>query len=124
MVIHFLIRVEDITLLKRLFYSILSVSNNFSYRKYLLCALVALIMFGLLSVIFCSGQTCQTLNLVYACAGALIMSFCIVYDTQLMIGGRHKYSFDEDDYIFAALSLYLDIINLFLYILELIGKKD
>ena len=49
----------------------------------------------------------------------------IVYDTQLMMGGKHKYSIDPEEYIFAALNLYLDIINLFLYILTLIGAaKD
>jgi FtsH-binding integral membrane protein len=91
---------------------------------YLLCVFFAVLMFGFLSAIFCSGSSCQTLNLVYALAGALVMSMYIVYDTQLMIGNGHKYSFQEDEYVFAAISLYLDIINLFIYILELIGKRE
>lgn len=57
----------------------------------------------------------------YGSAGALIFSMYIVYDTQLMMGGSHKYSIDPEEYIFAALNLYLDIINLFMYILMIIG---
>ncbi len=57
----------------------------------------------------------------YASAGALIFSMYIVYDTQLMMGGNHKLSIDPEEYVFAALSLYLDIVNLFLYILTIIG---
>ena len=45
----------------------------------------------------------------------------IVFDTQLMMGGQHKYSISPEEYIFAALNLYLDIINLFLYLLMIIG---
>lgn len=40
---------------------------------------------------------------------------------QLMMGGSHKYSISPEEYIFAALNLYLDIINLFLYILMIVG---
>lgn len=61
----------------------------------------------------------------YAGIGALLFSMYIVYDTQLIVGGKHKkHQFDIDDYCFAALNLYLDIINLFLYLLELFGKRN
>ena len=44
----------------------------------------------------------------------------------MMMGGNHKYSISPEEYIFAAIAIYLDIINLFLYILSLVGaaKKD
>ena len=32
-----------------------------------------------------------------------------------------QYSLDPEEYVFAALNLYLDIINLFMYILMIIG---
>lgn len=55
-----------------------------------------------------------------------VFAFYIVYDTQLMLGswGGHKVEFSVDDYVFAAINLYLDLINLFQYILELIGTRD
>ena len=57
----------------------------------------------------------------YGSAGALVFSLYIVYDTQLMMGGKHKYSLSPEEYVFASLNLYLDIINLFLYILMIVG---
>ena len=57
----------------------------------------------------------------YGSAGALVFSLYIVYDTQLMMGGKHKYALSPEEYVFAALNLYLDIINLFLYILMIVG---
>jgi FtsH-binding integral membrane protein len=60
----------------------------------------------------------------YGGAGALIFSLYIVYDTQLMLGGKHKYSLSPEEYVFAALNLYLDIINLFLYILQIVGATN
>ena len=57
----------------------------------------------------------------YAAAGALIFMVYIVYDTQLMMGGKHKYAIDPEEYVFAALNLYLDIVNLFIYILSIVG---
>ena len=57
----------------------------------------------------------------YGSAGALIFSLYIVYDTQLMMGGSHKYSLSPEEYVFAALNIYLDVINLFMYILMIVG---
>merc|ERR1712107_958656 len=63
------------------------------------------------------------IRLVFAIIGAIIFSLYIVFDTQMMMGGNHKYSLDPEEYVFAALNLYLDIINLFLYILQIIGAS-
>merc|ERR1719334_2490122 len=84
----------------------------------LLCILVVFILVGFIAAFF--PQT-RTVRLVYASVGAIIFSLYIVFDTQMMMGGSHKYSIDPEEYVFAALNLYLDIINLFLYILQIIG---
>ena len=62
----------------------------------------------------------------YASCGAAFMCFFIVHDTQLMIGGNHKYQLQVDEHVFAALNLYLDIVNLFLYILSILngGRRN
>ena len=57
----------------------------------------------------------------YGSIGALIFSLYIVYDTQLMMGGKHKYALSPEEYIFAALNIYLDVINLFMYILMIVS---
>ena len=56
----------------------------------------------------------------FGVAGALIFSLYIIYDTQLMMGGKHKYALDPEEYVFASLNIYLDVINLFLYILMIV----
>ena len=45
--------------------------------------------------------------ILYATLGAMIFSVYIVFDTQLIIGGKY-YAIDPEEYIFAALNLYLD----------------
>lgn len=44
----------------------------------------------------------------------------LAYHTQLLIGNR-KYSISEDEYVFAALSLYVDIVQIFLFLLQIVG---
>lgn len=46
----------------------------------------------------------------------------LVFDTQLLVGGSHRFSITPEEYIFAALTLYMDIVLLFLYILEIVGR--
>ena len=51
-----------------------------------------------------------------------VFGIFLVFDTQLIVGkGKHRLSLD--DYIIAALILYLDIITIFLYLLELLRDK-
>ena len=53
---------------------------------------------------------------------AIIYSIYLLVDTQLIMGGRHK-QLQMDDYILGATILYVDIISLFLKILQILGKK-
>ena len=59
----------------------------------------------------------------YASISAMIFSVYIVFDTQLIIGGKH-YAIDPEEYIFAALNLYLDIVILFRYLLIIVGLLE
>ena len=87
---------------------------------YILSLLLILIFMGIMSIFIKN----DLYNIIYSSLGALIFSFYIIFDTQLIIGGKHKkYQFDDEDYIFAALSLYLDIINLFIYLLDLLNRR-
>jgi len=84
---------------------------------YLFVFSLVLLVFG----IFCLIIRTKILQIVYAALGALLFSFYLVFDTQIMLGGKHKYSISPEDYIMAALNLYIDIIQLFLMILRLVG---
>ncbi|GAB6032083.1 hypothetical protein CHUAL_010447 [Chamberlinius hualienensis] len=83
----------------------------------LFVGVIVLFFFGLFTIIWPN----DVLIILYASIGALLFSAYLVFDTQLMLGGKHKYSISPEEYIFAALNLYLDIINLFLMILTLVG---
>ncbi|XP_029672067.1 protein lifeguard 1 isoform X2 [Formica exsecta] len=85
----------------------------------LFVAVLILLIFGIVAMIWPG----KIMTLVYASLGALIFSFYLIYDTQMMIGGKHKYSISPEEYIFAALSLYLDVVNIFIYILTIIGAS-
>jgi len=85
----------------------------------MLCALLIALMIAGIFMSFMPPSKYKMIG--YGCAGALIFSLYIVYDTQLMMGGSHKYSLDPEEYVFASLNLYLDVINLFLYILMIVG---
>ncbi|KAB2605380.1 BI1-like protein [Pyrus ussuriensis x Pyrus communis] len=76
---------------------------------FLFGALLVLIVFGLIQVFFPLGKISV---MIYGCLASIIFCGYIVYDTDNLI---KRYSYDE--YIWAAVSLYLDIINLFLALL-------
>jgi len=39
----------------------------------------------------------------------------------MIIGGKRRHVLSKEDYILGAIMLYLDIINIFLFILEILG---
>ncbi|KAM6936470.1 protein lifeguard 1 [Lycodopsis pacificus] len=72
--------------------------------------------------LLCGILRSQYLYILYACLGTLLFSLYLVFDTQRILGGKHrKYQVSPEEYVFAALSLYLDIVTLFLLLLQLIG---
>ena len=82
-----------------------------------------LIVLVLASFIFIVFPANGIVSVIFSSLGALLFSLYLVYDVQLIAGGR-KYELGPDDYIPAALAVYLDIINLFLFILRLVGSRD
>lgn len=61
----------------------------------------------------------STSTAVYGGISAVVFSGYIVYDTQNLI---KRFSYDE--YIWATVTLYLDILNLFLTILRMLRQGD
>lgn len=56
----------------------------------------------------------------YCGLGVLLFGIYIVVDTQLIVGGRSA-ELEIDDYFLGAMLLYVDIISIFIYILQLLG---
>ncbi|KAF0046657.1 hypothetical protein F2P81_000290 [Scophthalmus maximus] len=81
----------------------------------LLILAVDLIMF----CVFCTFYYSYVADVAYGCLGALLFSLCLLVDCQLMMGAM-SYRLDPEEYVNAALMLYLDVVLIFLYLL---GRK-
>lgn len=87
----------------------------------LFVALLLLFLFGIVAVMFPSKR----MTLVYSSMGCVLFSMYLIHDTQLMMGGKHKHSISPEEYVFAALNLYVDILDIFRSVLSVIGaSKD
>jgi len=100
-------------------YAFFTKTDFTGFGPYLLAASLVLMIFGL----FLAFVSSPFMHKVYCCLGILVFSFYLIFDTQLIVG-KGKCSLGVDDYVFAALQLYIDIIQLFLYILQLFGSRD
>eukprot|EP00066_Takifugu_rubripes_P014752 XP_011604018.1 PREDICTED: protein lifeguard 1-like isoform X4 [Takifugu rubripes] len=83
----------------------------------LFVCLMVLLIFGLLCIFIRN----RILHIVYGGLGALLFTCFLAVDTQLLLGNK-QLALSPEEYVFAALNLYTDIINIFLYILAIIGK--
>ncbi|KAI1290404.1 Protein lifeguard 1 [Halotydeus destructor] len=92
------------------------------YRGMLLAATLVLFAVGLIiAVTGIFGIHVRILDILYAGAGALIFAFWLLIDTQMIMGGRRGV-ISPEEYILAVITLYIDIINLFLFILKLVSE--
>jgi uncharacterized protein len=91
--------------------------------SFLIMGLVGLIVASIVNIFLNSG----TLNWVISCAGVLIFAGLTAYDTQ-KIKSMYQYVAGTDmmgkTAIMGALSLYLDFINMFQFLLSFMGSRD
>ncbi|XP_043117488.1 protein lifeguard 1-like [Puntigrus tetrazona] len=78
---------------------------------------IVLMFFGIL----CIFMYHRILDLIYAAVGALIFTCFLAVDTQLLLGNK-SLSLSPEEYVFAALNLYLDIVQIFSFILRIFGR--
>merc|ERR1712039_199374 len=86
--------------------------------------LIYIFIFSFISFMYCMFQMsmgAETCGLGFICVG--FAGFYIIYDVQLIMGGK-RMALSVDDYVIAVIILYVDIIRLFLEILQMFGKKD
>ncbi|KAB5557476.1 hypothetical protein DKX38_008385 [Salix brachista] len=91
--------------------------HDFSFLgPFLSASLIALLLFALIQIFFPLGRI---FVMIFGCLASILFCGFIIYDTDNLI---KRYAYDE--YIWAAVSLYLDIINLFLSILTVCSAQD
>lgn len=83
---------------------------------FLFGAVMVLLVFALIQILFPLGRISV---MIYGGLASIIFCGYIIYDTDNLI---KRYSYDE--YIWAAVALYLDIINLFLSLLTIFRAAD
>ncbi|KAF3651286.1 BI1-like protein [Capsicum baccatum] len=83
---------------------------------FLFAALIVLMLFGFIQLLFPLGRLSV---MIYGCLASILFCGYIIYDTDNLI---KRYTYDE--YIWAAVALYLDVINLFLSILTIFRVSD
>ncbi len=74
------------------------------------------------------GLVIQTaaLHILYCAIGLVFYSIYLIVDTMMIVKDKKSlggYGIDHEDYIVAALMLYLDIVMIFIYILKLLGSS-
>jgi len=90
--------------------------------KFLFMGVIGLVLAGLVNMIWPSG----TMSFIISAAGVLIFSGLIAYDTQKI---KEQYAdawgsdMAEKIAIFGALSLYLDFVNLFQFLMSFLGQE-
>ena len=108
-----------VTTLTITFYACIT-KTDFSYlRLVLLIIFSQLFMVGLISVIL----RLKFFYAFYTFLSTIIIGIYLVYDTQLIIG-KLGYAYSIDEYIFASLEIYIDIIRLFLLILRIVAEAS
>jgi FtsH-binding integral membrane protein len=60
----------------------------------------------------------QTIHLWIAAVGVVVMSGLLIYDTW-----RLKNAYDPDEYVLAAVRIYVDLLNMFMFILALLSGR-
>ena len=101
------------------FYSCTSKNDFSSLKATLLIIFCQLIMSGFISIIL----KMKILYMFYIFLSTITIGIYLVYDTQLIMG-KFGYAYSVDDYIFASLEIYMDIIRLFLTILRIVSQAS
>ena len=91
-------------------------THDFTFCSGILFAFITVLIFSFPFFLWFGSYT------FYCILGVMCYSFYLIYDTQLILG-KFGIEYNIDDYCFAALNLYIDIIYLFIKILYLIGNS-
>ncbi|KAM4795490.1 protein lifeguard 2 isoform 3-T3 [Rhinophrynus dorsalis] len=94
-----------------------------SFQGILFALVMVLLFSGIFLFIVIPFQYVPWLHAVYAVLGAIVFTMFLAFDTQMLMGSR-RYSLSPEEYIFGALNIYLDIINIFSFLLQLFGNQE
>ncbi|XP_065141815.1 protein lifeguard 2-like [Paramisgurnus dabryanus] len=94
-----------------------------SCRGVLVVFCTTLFICGLIMVFILPFGSVPWLQTVYAALAAILFCMFLAFDTQMLMGSK-RYTISPEEYIFATLSLYLDIVYIFSFFLQLFGTAE
>uniref|UniRef100_A0A674I949 Protein lifeguard 2 n=1 Tax=Terrapene triunguis TaxID=2587831 RepID=A0A674I949_9SAUR len=115
-----------ITALVCLSVTIFSFQTKFDFTScqgVLFVMLMVLLFSGIILAVLLPFQYVPWLHAIYAVLGAIVFTLFLAFDTQLLMGNR-RYSLSPEEYIFGALNIYLDIVYIFSFFLQLFGSSQ
>jgi protein lifeguard len=93
--------------------------KDFTYCGGLMFAFMFVVFAGMILSFFLPKSIARIL---LSAIVVMILCLYIIFDIQVIVGNR-ALALEIDDYVFAAMMLYLDIMRLFLELLKILGRK-
>ncbi|XP_013931285.1 PREDICTED: protein lifeguard 2 [Thamnophis sirtalis] len=93
-----------------------------SCQGVLFVMLMVLLFSGIILAFMLPFHYVPWLQAIYAVLGAVVFTMFLAFDTQLLMGNR-RYAMSPEEYIFGALNIYLDIIYIFSFLLQIFGSS-
>jgi len=87
------------------------------------CVVGILLLSGLTSFVFLFFPLTPADHILLAVGGALCFLGFLVLDVRRIAAGEHRQSYAIDDYVFAAMTVYLDLLGVFRAALELVRAR-
>ncbi|XP_061082947.1 protein lifeguard 3-like isoform X2 [Conger conger] len=92
---------------------------DFTACRGIFCVLGMVFMVtGIITIVVLSFHYVPWLDMLFAAIGTIVFTLFLALHTQLVIGNR-KHSISPEEYVFAALSIYLDVIQIFTFLIQL-----
>lgn len=101
-------------------YAISRGSQDLTYMGGLLVILFFVMITGFILQFFIRNRV---LEILIASCMVIVFGIYIIYDTQMICGGDRAVQFSTDDYMMAAMVLYIDILQMFLELLRIFGDR-
>jgi len=102
--------------------AVLALTTRIDFTRWTGTFVALLWVLSLTKLIFAFTIPIPEMHKTYATLGAGLFIMILIVDIQLIVGGK-RMVINPEEYVFAALQVYLDIVNIFLKILEILGKK-
>ena len=97
-------------------YAVFSRRDFSAWGAFFFVGLIVLLVASVLNIFFQS----VAVGLFLSAIGVFVFSGLLVFDTWRIVRSG---AYGQDDYVFAAVTIYLDLLNLFMFILSLLGGR-